>query len=202
MKARLLILLAGISLLLFAHGKKEKPMVGTAQGENQDVILKVTLYMDPASVKDQLGTDLGGQFMVADVHFEPKYGKEIAIDRDDFVLRTDKDGEKTTPFAPSEIAGGATLVVPQQRVAGNQGAILYGNVAPQVNGPAVLKNSGTPADLNLEKLLKSKVLPETKTSQPVSGFLYFSLGKQKMKDLEMLYGPPGNGRISLRFKPR
>lgn len=202
MKARLLVLLAGISLLLFAHGKKEKPMVGTAQGENQDVILKVTLYMDPASVKDQLGTDLGAQFMLADVHFEPKYGKEIAIDRDDFVLRTDKDGEKTAPFAPSEIAGGATLVVPQQRVAGNQAAILYGNVAPQVNGPAVLKNSGTPADLNLEKLLQSKVLPETKTSQPVSGFLYFSLGKQKMKDLELLYGPAGNSRISLRFKPQ
>lgn len=203
MKARLLILLAGMSLLLFASGKKEKRIVGTSQGENQDVILKVTLYMDPASIKDQIGADLGGEFMAADVHFEPKYGKEIAIDRDDFVLRTDKDGEKTTPFAPSEIAGRATLVVPQQRIGGNQGAILYGGgVAPQVNGPAVVKNNGTPADLDLEKLLSAKVLPETKTSQPVSGFLYFSLGKQKMKDLELLYGPAGNSRISLRFKPQ
>lgn len=202
MKARLLILLAGISLLLCASGKKEKRIVGASQGENQDVILKVTLYMDPASIKDQLGTDLGEGFMAADVHFEPKYGKEIAIDRDDFVLRTDKDGEKTTPFAPSEIAGRATLVVPQQRVGGKEGSILYGGVAPQVNGPAVVKNNGTPADLDLEKLLASKVLPETKTSQPVSGFLYFSLGKQKMKDLELLYGPAGNSRISLRFKPQ
>lgn len=202
MKARLLILLAGISLLLFASGKKEKRIVGTAQGENQDVILKVTLYIDPASIKDQLGTDLGGEFMAAGVHFEPKYGKEIVIDRDDFVLRTDKDGEKTEPFAPSEIAGRATLVVPQQRVGGNEGAILYGGVAPNVNGPAVLKDKGSSADLSLEKLLASKVLPETKTSQPVSGFLYFSLGKQKMKDLELLYGPAGNNRISLRFRPQ
>lgn len=202
MKARLFVLLVGISLLLCASGKKEKRIVGAAQGENQDLILKVTLYIDPASVKEQLGADLGGNFMLADVHFEPKYGKEIAIDRDDFVLRTDKDGEKTMPFAPSEIVGGATLVVPQQRVGGNQAGILYGNTVPQVNGPAVLKNNETPADVNLEKLLTSKVLPETKTSQPVSGFLYFSLGKQKMKDLELLYGPPGNSRISLRFKPQ
>lgn len=204
MKARLLVLLAAMSLLLIASGKgkKEKRIVGTAQGENQDVILKVTLYMDPASVKDLVGNDLGGNFMIADVRVEPKYGKEIAIDRDDFVLRTDKDGEKTTPFAPSEIAAGATLVVPQQRIGGNQGAILYGGVAPQVNGPAVLKKDGSTSDVALEKVLASKVLPETKTSQPVSGLLYFSLGKQKMKDLELLYGAPGNSRISLRFKPQ
>ena len=36
---------------------------------------------------------------------EPKYTKEITIDRDDFILRTDKDGDRTKPMAPSQIAG-------------------------------------------------------------------------------------------------
>ena len=198
MKARILILLAGMAVL--ASAAHDKRIVGTAMGENQDLILHVTLYVDPMSVNQAVGTDMGGNFFVAEVKIEPKYGKEITIDRDDFVLRTDKDGEKTTPFAPSEIAGRGTLVVKQQRVGGNEGSILYGGVAPQVNGGAVFKDGK--ADSPLEKTLSAKVLPEGKTDKPASGMLYFSMDKQKLKDLELLYGPPGDQRISLRFKPQ
>src|SRR5579859_1880780 len=160
MKGRVLALLTVTTALISAGDKR---IVGTAMGENQDLILHVTLYMDPASVNQVVGTDMGGHFFVADVKVEPKYGKEIAIDRDDFVLRTDKNGEKTTPFAPSEIAGRGALVVKQQRIGGNEGSILYGGVAPNVNGPAVFKDgSGTPRS-ELEKTLDSKVLPQKKT---------------------------------------
>ena len=197
---RFLALLWAMASVLAAADKK---LVGTARGENQDLVLHVTLYLDAASVNEAVGADLGGHFFVADVKMEPKYGKEITIDRDDFVLRTDKDGEKATPFAPSQIAGHATLVVPQQRVGGNEGAILYGGVAPKVNGPAVFKDgSGSAAGNELEKKLNDKVLPEKKTDQPASGLLYFSMEKQKMKDLELTFGPSGENRISLRFKPQ
>lgn len=199
MNVRFFVLLLGSVLLLAAADKR---IVGSARGENQDVILQVTLYLDRASVMDLIGNDLQGNFIVAAVKVEPKYGKEIAIDRDDFVLRTDKDGEKATPFAPSQIAGRATLVVPHQRVGGNEGSILYGGVAPQVNGAAQAKDTGTPADAALEKVLEEKVLPEKKTDQPVSGLLYFSMDKQKMKDLELTYGGRGENRIALRFKPQ
>jgi len=198
MKVRIFALLAAMALLLVAGDKKEKRIVGTAMGENQDLILHVTLYLDPASVNEAVGADLGGHMFVADVKIEPKYGKDIVIDRDDFVLRTDKNGEKTTALAPSEIAGGPALVVPHQRIGGNEGSILYGGVAPQVNGPAVLKD-GKPGG-TLEKALEAKVLPEGKTDQPVSGLLYFPMDKQKLKDLELDYGPPGDNRITLRFK--
>lgn len=198
MKVRILALLAAMALLLAAGDKKERRIVGTAMGENQDLILHVTLYLDPASVNEAVGTDAGGHMFVADVKIEPKYGKDILVDRDDFVLRTDKNGEKTTPLAPSEIAGGPALVVPHQRIGGNEGSILYGGVAPQVNGPAVFKD-GKPGD-GLEKALAAKVLPEGKTDQPVSGLLYLPMEKQKLKDLELDYGPPGDNRITLRFK--
>ncbi len=198
MKVRILALLAGMALLLAAGDKKEKRIVGTAMGENQDLILHVTLYLDSTSVNEAIGADAGGHLFVADVKIEPKYGKDILVDRDDFVLRTDKDGEKTTPFAPSEVAGGPALVVPHQRIGGNEGSILYGGVAPKVNGPAVFKDGKSGGEL--EKALEAKVLPEGKTDQPVSGLLYLPMEKQKLKDLELDYGPPGDNRITLRFK--
>ena len=193
-----IVLFAAAAAVLTAASKK---IAGTATGENQDLILHVTLYLDAESVNQAAGADLGGHFFVADVKVDPKYGKEIRVDRDDFVLRTDKDGEKATPFAPSQIAGGTALVVKSQRIGGNEGSILYGGVAPNVNGPAVFKEGNkSEAAAAEEKTLTSRVLPEKKTDQPVSGLLYFSMEKQKLKDLELTYGPPGENRITLRFK--
>ena len=39
-------------------------------------------------------------------------------------------------------------------------------------------------------VLKKKELPETKTTQPVFGLLYFPMEKQKVKDLELRYNVP------------
>jgi hypothetical protein len=97
--------------------------VATAKGENQDLALTVTLYIDPADVKELIGNDLDGHYIVADVKVEPKYGKEVAINRDDFQLRTDKDGEKAKPFAPSQIAGRGALIVHQEQQGRTTGAV-------------------------------------------------------------------------------
>ena len=88
-----------------------KKTTGTAKGENEDLILTVTLYIDPAEIKQLVGSDLGGHYFVADVKVEPKYGKEVNIDRDDFLLRTDKDGERATPYAGSQVAGKNVIVL-------------------------------------------------------------------------------------------
>src|SRR5437870_12649667 len=101
MLSRIIAVLFACSLA-FAAPKK---VTGTARGENQDLILNVTIYGDAESVKAVVGDDLGGHFIVAEVKVEPKYGKEIVLDRDDFALRTDRNGEKSKPMAPSQIAG-------------------------------------------------------------------------------------------------
>ena len=62
-----------------------KKITGSGRGENQDLILNITLYADPESVKEVVGDDMGGHYVVAQVNVQPKYGKEIVIDRDDFV---------------------------------------------------------------------------------------------------------------------
>src|SRR5215208_3788714 len=101
-----------LAALVVLPAANKKP-AATSRGENQDIVLNATLYPDAASIKQLLGNDLGGHYIVLDVKVESKYGKEVTVDRDDFVLRTDRDGEKTKPFAPSQIAGRGALVISQ-----------------------------------------------------------------------------------------
>lgn len=203
-----------------------KKLVGAGRGENQDVLLTVNLYADPASVKEAVGDDLGGHFIVIAVKFQSKYGKEILVDRDDFVLRTDKDGEKTKPFAPSQIAGRGALVVRQtagpgggfgaeqggpiiggipgtgtgpMRMPGSSGSIGGGGSGDATSAEARVESGNREKDNPLLKVLQDKALPEKKTDGAVSGLLYFAMEKQKVKDLELTYGTRDE-RISIRFK--
>ena len=118
--------LALLLLPVFLLPAAPKKAVATARGENEDLVLTVTLYIDPAGVKELIGSDLDGHYIVADVKVQPKYGKEISIDRDDFQLRTDKDGEKTTPFAPSQIAGSGGMVLKQAPIRRSSPGVTLG----------------------------------------------------------------------------
>jgi hypothetical protein len=214
MAARILALILLPALLLPAANKKS---IASSRGENEDLVITATLHLDPADIKEMIGDDLGGHYIVAEVKIEPKFGKDIAVDRDDFTLRTDKDGEKATPYAGSQIAGRGALIIGQE--SRNEGIASPGWTGVKV---PVVKNGGTPkakpaegdkpapqqpaakeepADNPLKKALDAKILPEGKTTEPVSGLLYFPLEKQRMKDLELVYGGREN-RIRLRFKPQ
>jgi hypothetical protein len=218
------LLLIGVALLAAAARKT----TAIASGENQDVVLTVTLHLDPEGVKRLVGDELGGHYIVAEVKVEPKYGKEVRIDRDDFVLRTDKDGERTKPFVASQIAGRGAIVVSRGGAAETGGVSAgpsgypggYPGGYPPMGGPPVMmpggvgvgggsddggtaqatpRSSARDKENPLEKVLEDRMLPEKKTDQPVSGLLYFAMEKQKMKDLELTYGGRED-RIRLRFK--
>jgi hypothetical protein len=202
-----------------------KKTAATVKGENEDLIVTATLYMDPQENKQLVGSDLEGHFFVAEVKVEPKYGKEIAVDPDDFVLRTNKDGEHTQPYEASQVAGKNVMVIaPATTGAADSGATAgptYGGMPVPVGGPMGYPSNGVgigsggsgqvdsnkvtvhvtsdEQDNPLEKSLDAKMLPRKKTEQPLSGLLYFPMEKQKMKDLEILYGGKEN-RITLRFK--
>ena len=213
MLSRILLALVAVTLA-FAAAKK---ITGSARGENQDLILNVTIYGDPESVKEAVGDDLGGHFIVAEVNVQPKYGKEISIDHDDFVLRTFKNGEKTTPMEPSEIAGRATLVLNGTRETLGEGSepkrkwSIGGGVG--MGGGGMGSGSGSAGrgstagatmkegekDNPLKKLLEQKILPEGALDKPVTGLLYFPMERQKLKDLELVYGAKET-RIEMHFK--
>jgi hypothetical protein len=209
MKTRLFLCFL-LSTLVQSWAKNPPP---TTKGENEDLILTATLYTDPADVKELIGTDLGGHYIVAAVKVEPKYGKDLAIDRDDFQLRTDKDGEKAHPYAASQIAGSASLVVRDVKGPGAAspgwtgmgGPVIVGGGAGGigntggVEGAQATVQQGDEKPNPLKKTLEQKILPEGKTTDPVSGLLFFPMEKQKIKNLELSYGGTEN-KISLRFK--
>jgi hypothetical protein len=198
-------------LPLLALAPAAKVTTATARAENEDIMLTVTMYVEPSDIKALLGNDLGAHYIVASVKAEPKYGKEVTIDRDDFVLRTDKDGEKSTPFTGSQIAGKEALIIQQttsmQGIAtpgwSVGGAVIVGGAAKDKDKDKdkdekpVMKTDETASPL--KKLLDERILQSGKTEKPVTGLLYFPMEKQKMKNLELQYGGKEN-RISLRFK--
>jgi len=209
---------------LWAGGPK-KPAVAT--GGNELVELTATLFEDKDAVKEMLGSDLDGHYIVLQMNIRPRAGKEISIQHDDFLLRTDRDGDKATPFEPSQIAGKGVLVVKESGGGGGFGAESGGPMwgggypggypgGPPVMMPgagvsmgggggegggasATMKSGGKDSDSPLMKVLKAKILPEKKTDQPVTGLLYFPMEKQKAKDLELIYTTP-SGKISMRFR--
>jgi hypothetical protein len=224
----MLMRVAGIALALIwaasqgtaRHIESNKPP--ETRGENESVVIAATLYTKPEAVKELLGSDLGGHYIVVAIAVSPRFGKEVAVNRDDFVLKTDKDGERSGPFAPSQIAGRGAMVVRQTGGAGgtgmhdNDGPIWGGYPGspgpPRRLGGDGVGDAGAPAGAEAKTrtgshekedpmlgVLKQKELPETKTDKPVSGLLYFPMEKQKVKDLELRYAASGD-KITMRFR--
>jgi len=199
---------AALPLSAFLLAAAPKKTTETVKGENEDLILTATLYIDALEIKQLVGSDLEGHFFVAEVKVEPKYGKEIAVDPDDFVLWTNKDGEHTQPYEASQVAGKNVMVVTPAKTAapktgfslgGAMGGIGMGGSGEADTNKATVHITNDEQDNPLEKALDAKMLPRKKSEQPVSGLLCFPMEKQKMKDLELRYGSKEN-RITLRFR--
>jgi hypothetical protein len=198
-----------------ASNKDKGPPV--AQAGNDSVTISATLYQGKDAVRELLGSDLGGYFIVVKVEMKPKGAKPLAIDRDDFLLRSYNDGQKCQPYAPSQIAGRASLAVvpigggavntqtgpvfgiPGLGLPGGQTSVGNSPTGPKAIEARVDDNPAAKEDPMLT-VLKAKILPEKKTSEPVSGLLYFSLdGKHKAKDIALQYKTP-SGLLSLEFR--
>ena len=204
---------AGICLLLATAIWAGKPKsTGPFKNENQSVELSATIVLDKEEIKQLIGSDLDGHYILVNVTVTPKFGKEIELRRDDFTLRTDKDGERSTPYVGSQIAGKGSLVVTQKVGQGTSGGPQFGSPydypaygAGVGGGPSQITeaegkiNSGAKGDAPLVKTLNEKMLQDKKTEGPVSGLLYFPMEKQKQKDLELYYQTP-DGRLSIRFR--
>jgi hypothetical protein len=207
----------GFAAVAIVCAADKKPPVRSM--ENDLVEITATPLADREAVRQALGSDLGGHYVVVEVRVAPRDGQKITISRDDFLLKTDKDGERTTPFAPSQIAGRGALVISP---GGSGGGTMAGQMGPSwgdgpygsplgggglgvggsdASGEVTAKmHSGSKdkPDPMLE-VLKQKILPEKETDAPVSGLLYFPMEKQKVRDLELIYTTP-SGKLLLRFK--
>lgn len=218
--SRFLSVLLAAALCLSAADRKPGP----ARGENQDVTLSAVLYTGKDEISDATGGDLGPGFVLVHVTVTPRTDKPVTLAREDFTLRSDKDGQKASAFAPSQVAGSGTLVVRSSGNGGGGGIMMgagpmwggmprMGRPRPPVeNGVGV--GGGGDAEVqasaqsskdgqaeDLLSSLKKKVFPETvSTTDPVQGQLYFLLeGKHKRKDLELTY-KGSTGRVIMTFQ--
>jgi hypothetical protein len=208
-------------LLTVCAGAAPKEFSG--RGANESVEITASPILNRSVLKELLGSDLDGHYIVLKVTVTPKTDEPLAVSRDDFLLRTDKDGERSQPFVASQIAGAGVLVITE----GGRGAVMsedrgpvwggapgtdgrpgrmgggspsMGNTASD-SGPQATMKKDAKADRNpLLTILEQKILPEEKATDAVSGLLYFPIAmKQKAKDLELIYTSPA-GKLSLRFK--
>ncbi|MFN3325502.1 MAG: hypothetical protein ACK5AZ_18565 [Bryobacteraceae bacterium] len=216
----LCLLLAGLLI------PGEAPKHPQGRNNNNLVDLAATLYSDKESITELLGSDLGGYVYVVEVKLRARTDKPVRIEHDDFTLRSHRDGQRSEPFTPSQIAGDTTLVVSSRGMGGggimsNPTGPVWGGLPGTMGGPGrmggpggVVGNSGEPevADARVENapgaakenpllaILAEKMLPEMEMDDEASGLLYFLMeGKHKTKDLELIYKGAG-ARLSIRFR--
>lgn len=227
MSFRVLWLALLIGSICFAA--KKGPV--TKRGENDVFAIEATLFKDYDDVKNLLGFEIEKGVVVFEVKLTPKGDEPYPVWRDDFLIRSDKDGQRSEPYDPGQIAsdtvitlvyvedGGGGVANEQQGptwdgIPGQEpgrsptqmpgsGPGTFGNTQSmeRISGANVEKDSTKANNPELE-ILRDRVLREDKITKPSSGWLYYPLeGKHKTKQIWLHYVGDG-GKIDLQFKPK
>jgi hypothetical protein len=203
-----------LALCVSLHAAKKPQPIEDGVASNADISIKATVYVDPAKVQELLGDSLGGHYIVIKADLKPN--KKFTIDHDNFLLRTDKDGERSHVYEPTQIAGDGSLVITTtedidkangKKSSGGTGIMLGGMGGGMGSSPGMV---GSPKPVSatmktatgekspLVKTLTARMLPQVDIDQPTSGLLYFPMEKQKLKDLELIVTTP-SGKLNIRF---
>jgi hypothetical protein len=209
-----ILAIALLSATLLAAADKKLPIEDTSTDQ---LAISANAIIDRDQIKQELGYDLGADIVVVRVALRVVSDKPVQVSHDDFLLISDKDGQRSEPYEPGQIAGADSLTVtPNGMRKGGTGrnpglgGISLGGIgigggmgnskgteSPDVKVEA--KRDDTPNPLLA--VLNEKILPEKEITDKISGLLYFQIvGKVKPKDLELHYKGPA-GRMALRFKP-
>jgi len=185
-----LILLA-LSVSAFAEDIKCLPN----QAGNGNIDLSGTAIVDSKEIQQLLGVPLEPGYVVVKIKASPRTAEAIRISPDDFTLISRKNGERSAALDPVQIGGGGANLILSSKT--------HYDGSPGVSNTAVSVSPGKSTkapDKALIEALKSKMLPDKETKEPVEGLLYFLMeGKNKPKDLGLLYKGAA-GRLSVDFK--
>jgi hypothetical protein len=217
MRVHYLVPLA-LTPLLWGGDKKIEP--GFASSDEVDITASV--ITEKADLQQALGAALPPGVVAVRVRIKPKGDKALKIDREDFFLLKSDDGQRSTPFAPTQLAGNGGLTLYSKQIGGwaaqGNGPIWGGVGGPPMQGPGTGSTIGNQtaqvegveakakegdqkgkADPLLE-LLKSKELPQKPATDTVEGLLFFPLdGKIKLKNLSLFYKAP-TSKLEVRFQ--
>ena len=204
---------------LLAIGGERKPLPG--QAGNDDIELVGSVIVDKDDMKQALGADLGAGYVIAKIKVTPKTENALRVSPDDFTMISRKDGQRSVALSPGQIAGKGAIVVkkaPDQpgglgtttngpvwggiggaprRMPGNSNGV--GNSGGVDGGAQSSVDNSNGKDNPLLAVLKSKVLEDKETKDPIEGLLYFPIeGKVKPKDLAVIYKGPA-GKLVMEF---
>ena len=193
-----------------------------------DAVISVRLVRDANDLISLLGTDLDRDYVLAEIKVRPLYNSNVVLTREDFIMRSRRNNERSTAMSPEEIAGGSVLVLGSRRI--NTGSP---DIYSQENDPVIV--GGTPGTgtrprtlggqgqsfgggqagdqeltvnaeqretTSLLERLQQHELPIGETREPVRGYLYFQVpAKHKLKHYQFTYD--GNvGEFSVGFRPK
>jgi hypothetical protein len=218
-------LLALQSIAVCAPQTGNKAQADWVSAKSDDVEISARLITGKEPVIQAVGSDLKRQYSIVELTVTPRGGYPVALSRDDFLLRSERDNERSTAEAPERIAGSNVLVIT------DAGAAHAGTAPQSTNIPGLgrlrrkkkphekadqedkdkddadKKSDAAPApppdpaaDDSLVKTLQSKEIPLGETGKPVSGYLYFEVDpQQKAKNFWLHYKGP-HRTCELRFK--
>ncbi|MGA2882523.1 MAG: hypothetical protein ABSG13_26515 [Bryobacteraceae bacterium] len=209
------VVLFCLSLGILGAADKKLPIDETS---NELLAISVSAPLDKDQIKQELGSDLGDDIVVIRLTARPVSDKPVQLSLDDFLLVSAKDGQRSEPYAPGQLAGSDSLAVtPNGMRKGGLGdhsrrpSIGFGGIGIGGGGAGTSGATPTP-DVKLEETrddkenpllaaITAKILPEKEITEPTSGLLFFQVvGKVKQKDLELHYKGPA-GKMALRFRP-
>ena len=78
---------------------------------NELIDISATVVVDKEQIKQELGSDFGGDIVLVKATVRPVSDKPIKVSLDDFLLVSGRDGQRSEPYSPSQIAGSDVLVV-------------------------------------------------------------------------------------------
>lgn len=216
---RVLGLCAALPLLLAAADNKK---IEPVKAGNENVEIRGSAVLGKEAVQQALGLDPGTEIVIIDIEVRPRTEAPVTISRDDFILISRKDGQRSPALHPSQIAGPGAIMVSStaQGASGGMGprrGPIWGGIPgtggrPQRVGGDNDVSSVTQAETKSQvadkkedtdnpvlAALKKKELAQGKTVEPAKGYLYYILdGKHKLKDLELMYKTP-QGNLMLDF---
>ena len=125
MFAKQLACVLAFAVALPAGNKKDTP-IGSAGDEW--VEMKADLYLAYDEVFQAVGAEVPKGIVAVKVSIKPRGNEKIRLDPDDFQLLSYKDGQRSAPYTPTQIAGSTTI----QLKASERSTIGIGQVS---NGP-------------------------------------------------------------------
>lgn len=126
-------ILLALALLCALLGAADNPGPFKSSARSAKVTIDAELYLDRGQVEQLIGNSLDGYLVVVKVKVASNRPDEhIRLFRDDFVLVSSKDGQRSEPFSAEMLAGSSTMVVSE--VVLSTGPIMGQNTGPVFGG--------------------------------------------------------------------